>query len=841
MQSEINETLKRGVHAHKNGNYDKAEKLYSSILKKEPFHADANHNLGALVAKNRVEQALKLFKIAINSNPKVEQFWVSYISTLIIINDFETAKEILKIGLSKGLSKNKFLTLKQQLIDHNKSYLQTKLIEQFKNSYFPEAKKTAKAILLLNNDDLISWKVIAAVYQNEGNFEKALFASKQAVRIEPLDSESHNNLGVTFQKINNFKSAKSCFQKAVTLTPDYADAYFNLGNIYQILGKFDKAESNFRQALTLDPGNVNAYNNLGNVLQKIKKFEDAEINYNYAINLNPNFADVFFNLGNLLDTISRYEEAEASYRKAINLNPQNEIFYNNLGNTLSHNDKFEEAEKNYLQALRLNPNYAEAYSNLGHTYKLANKLDLSLSCYEKGFLLDKSIKHLFGSLFHMKMKLCIWDNFSEDINELNNKINNFENVIAPFPLQAIIDDPLLQLKATENFSKKEFPRNNTLPVIKPYLKHKKIRIGYFSSDFNNHPVSYLTSDLYKKHDRQKFEIHIFSFNSKKKDELNKKISSQVDFFHEVEYMSDKDVALLSRSLEIDIAIDLNGYTRGHRVGIFSLSVAPIQIGFVGFLGTMGINYFDYIISDKVIIPEEHKKFYSEKIIFLPNYQPNTSEFPLVDNNLNRTKLNIPVNKFVFSCFNNSYKITPCTFDSWARILLKVDNSVLVLFEQNEITKQNLQKEIMNRGVAKNRLIFTGYLPKPEYFARFKLVNLYLDTTPYNGGTTSSDALRMGLPVLTCIGKSFSSRLAASILKTLDLSEMITLNPSQYEERAIYLAKNPIELKKIKAKLDNNLLNTNLYNSTIYTKEIEKAYENIFKQQQLGLEKDDVYV
>ena len=191
-----------------------------------------------------------------------------------------------------------------------------------------------------------------------------------------------------------------------------------------------------------------------------------------------------------------------------------------------------------------------------------------------------------------------------------------------------------------------------------------------------------------------------------------------------------------------------------------------------------------------IIPEEHKKFYSEKIIFLPNYQPNTSEFPLVDNNLNRTKLNIPVNKFVFSCFNNSYKITPCTFDSWARILLKVDNSVLVLFEQNEITKQNLQKEIMNRGVAKNRLIFTGYLPKPEYFARFKLVNLYLDTTPYNGGTTSSDALRMGLPVLTCIGKSFSSRLAASILKTLDLSEMITLNPSQYEERAIYLAKNP---------------------------------------------------
>jgi len=344
------------------------------------------------------------------------------------------------------------------------------------------------------------------------------------------------------------------------------------------------------------------------------------------------------------------------------------------------------------------------------------------------------------------------------------------------------------------------------------------------------------------HDRERFEIHAFSFGPDTQDEMNLRIKTGVDHFHDVRTMSYKDTAMLARSVELDIAVDLGGYTANCRTGIFAMSAAPIQIGYIGYLGTMAANYMDYLIADQTIIPEENQKYYSEKIVYMPHsYQVNDSTHSLLATIFTRQDVGLPSTGFVFCCFNNTFKITPTTFDSWARILKRVDGSVLLIYADNESAKTNLAKEIVLRGIDASRLIFGEQLPVPEYLARYRVADLFLDTHPYNAGTTASDALRMGLPVLTCIGNSFASRMAASLLKAVNLPELITTTQEQYESLAIELATNPEKLTIIKTKLANNLATAPLYDTPLFTRHLESAYVEMYDRYQNGLEPEHIYV
>jgi len=440
------------------------------------------------------------------------------------------------------------------------------------------------------------------------------------------------------------------------------------------------------------------------------------------------------------------------------------------------------------------------------------------------------------------MHLCLWDDVENRLHELTNKINNDEKVIGPFQLQALIDDPEIQRKTTEIYANEKFPKRYVLLEIGRYSKHKKIRIGYFSADFRDHPAAFLTAELYEVHDRERFEIHAFSFGPDTQDEMNLRIKTGVDHFHDVRTMSYKDTAMLARSVELDIAVDLGGYTANCRTGIFAMSAAPIQIGYIGYLGTMAANYMDYLIADQTIIPEENQKYYSEKIVYMPHsYQVNDSTHSLLATIFTRQDVGLPSTGFVFCCFNNTFKITPTTFDSWARILKRVDGSVLLIYADNESAKTNLAKEIVLRGIDASRLIFGEQLPVPEYLARYRVADLFLDTHPYNAGTTASDALRMGLPVLTCIGNSFASRMAASLLKAVNLPELITTTQEQYESLAIELATNPEKLTIIKTKLANNLATAPLYDTPLFTRHLESAYVEMYDRYQNGLEPEHIYV
>jgi protein O-GlcNAc transferase len=458
-------------------------------------------------------------------------------------------------------------------------------------------------------------------------------------------------------------------------------------------------------------------------------------------------------------------------------------------------------------------------------------------------LLVESKDFILGYVLHTKMHLCLWDDLPSLLAQLTYKINNGQKVVNPFPLLSLLDDPNIQRKATEIYVNEYFPQSYVLPKISSYAKHTKIKIGYFSADFNNHPVAILTAELYEIHDRNQFEIYAFSYGPDTNDALNVRIKAGVDYFYDVHNLLDKDVVLLARNLEIDIAVDLGGFTVNSRTGIFAMQAAPIQVNYLGYPGTMAVDYMDYIIADRTLIPENNQQYYSESIVYLPHsFLVNDTKQKISNRVFTRIEVGLPMNGFVFCCFNNFYKITPSVFDGWMRILLYVEGSVLWLPEGNSAAVNNLKKEANKNNIDENRLIFAPRLACMEdHLNRIRLADLFIDTLPYNAHTTASDALRMGLPVLTCVGESFASRVAASLLNAVNLPELITTNSADYESLAIELATKPEKLKIIKDKLVNNLPAAPLFNTPLFTQHLESAYIKMYDRYHEGLVPAHIYV
>jgi protein O-GlcNAc transferase len=440
------------------------------------------------------------------------------------------------------------------------------------------------------------------------------------------------------------------------------------------------------------------------------------------------------------------------------------------------------------------------------------------------------------------MTLCDWYKFEENVSELIKKIERNEKSSRSFNFASLVNSLPMQRKIAEMWIKDQYPPNYSLGDIAKRPKSEKIRIGYFSADFQCHPVSLLTAELFECHDKNQFEIIAFSFGYNTKDPVRQRLEKAFDKFVNVLGQSDQAVAHLAREMKIDIAIDLGGATKGGRPGVFSYRAAPIQVNYLGYPGTMGADYFDYLIADKTIIPEESQQYFVEKIVYLPNsYQPNDSKRVISERQFSKQQLGLPNEGFVFCCFNNNYKITPRVFDGWMRILKAVEGSVLFLYADNKTVEKNLRKEAEIRCVDPNRLIFGESLAYGDYLARYKIADLFLNTFPYNAGATASDALWMGLPLLTFSGETFSSRVAASLLMAIELPELITHTQEHYESLAIELATHPTKLNAIKAKLAANKLTTPLFDTPLFTKNIEKAYIKMVERYQSDLTPDHIYI
>ena len=560
-------------------------------------------------------------------------------------------------------------------------------------------------------------------------------------------------------------------------------------------GLTSEALEPLERAFKISPATFEVVHDLATVYASLGRRREAIEKYELALKLSSDSSELFYNIGHLYDELFDFERANFFYQKALGIDPL-----------------FDKAQINFgLNLCRLG-RQKEGIPILGAVLKSRQDPDF-----------------LYGDIVAAKMQVCSWDQFSQELSTVVKGVQEGHRIASPFVLLSLIDDPALQLRAAKIYAQSKF----SLQHAKKYFtkeRRAKIRIGYFSSDFRNHAITNLTAELFELHDKNVFEIYAFSSGLKNEDEQKQRLQKAFNEFIDISELSDEEAVNLSRQLGIDIAVDLGGYTENARIGIFERRAAPIQISYLGYLGTLGAPHMDYIFADHEIIPKEYQPFYSEKAVYLPNcFQINDRKRAISKSNFSRDDFGLPGEGFVFCSFNNSYKITPEIFSSWCRILQKVDDSVLWLYEANKGMVENLQGEAASLGVNPSRLVFSGVLPIPEYLARYRLADLFLDTFPYNAGTTASDALWTGLPVLTLSGKTFPSRMAGSILKAIDLPELVTHTIAEYENLAVELATNKLRLKEIRTKVAANRMSTPLFDAPRTTKNIEKAYQIMYER------------
>ena len=612
----------------------------------------------------------------------------------------------------------------------------------------------------------------------------------------------------------------------------YSDKLFYFtGTSFLQTNDYSKAIKFLDKSIKLNPNIPEAYNNKGIALTKIEKHSESVENYNKAISLKKDYVDAYLNKGISLRIIKKYKEAINCFETCIKLKPKEPKIYNNLGNVYGEIKNFNIAVECYSKALQLDKNFGEAYGNRGRILDRFNHQKLAIDDYEKALKNGVNPDYIVGDLFFVKMKFCDWENFYKFKEQIENGINYKKKIISPFPLLSLNDKQnqhkIVAEQYAEQYAEQQISQISSFSRMF-HKKNDKIRIGYFSPDFKDHPVMHLILDVLKNHDTSKFDIYGF-YHGPKEDKWTDNVKKYFHKFYNVYKKSEEDIATLSRENKIDIAIDLCGYTKYAIPKTYIKGAAPIQINYLGYPGTMGNKYHNYIIADKNIIPQSELKNFSEKVLYLPNcYQANQSKIKISKKNFNKKDFKLPNESFVFACLNNNYKINPIIFDSWMKILIGCKNSVLWLLKGNEQSAENLIKEASKRGVNKNRIIFAEQTSLDIHLKRMQFIDLFLDTHPYGAHTTASEVIRMGVPIITIMGNSFASRVATSILKNVGLEKLVTKNIEEYTNTSIDFGLNKNKILDIKNYLSNPSNTEVLYNSKKFTKDLENIFQNLMK-------------
>lgn len=669
----------------------------------------------------------------------------------------------------------------------------------------------------------------ASNYHINGNLTQAKIIYEKILKQNPDHADTLNMLGVLFYQKKNYDRAINLIKKSISINSYSPPYYNNLGNIYKEIGEYNEAISCYNKVLNLQSDHFGAYNNLGIIYKKLNNFKQSIIFYKKALGINPAYLDCYINLGHVQISLKKIHEALNSFNQVINIEPNNYKAFHGRGIVYLHLKKFNHALNDLNKAISLNDKFVEGYNDRGVLFFNTKKYQESIKDFKKALELKDDLNGLLGNYFNTAMKVCHWSEFKTFLTKMVKYANNNIDVCSPFVFLGLIDDPYLQKKITNtytknNFSIKSFDKNSFI-----YKKKEKIILGYYSPDFRDHPVSYLIHEVLDNHDRKKFELYGFYCGPKlnSKNEMHNKIKKNFNKMYDINDLDDVQVAELSRKIGVDIAIDLAGHTQYSRTGIFLQGCAPIQVNYLGYPGTMCIDGIDYLIADKNIISEDQLDTVTEKTIYIDCYQANEKIQKNTSTNLSKNKLNLPEDKFIFCCFNSTWKITPDVFDIWVKILKAAPNSVLWLLKQDDLIVNNLIKESLNRGLDPNRLIFAERLPRNKHIERQSFADLFLDTYPYGAHTTCSDSIRSNLPVLTISGNSFPSKVSSSIIKKLNLDELIAKSFDEYFKKAINFANNPALLKEIKIRMKKEISFSDLFNPEYRARVLENAYEKIY--------------
>jgi protein O-GlcNAc transferase len=705
-----------------------------------------------------------------------------------------------------------------------------------------DARQSYERALAIAPDAAESWFNHGNALKELGRFDAARASYDRALAIKPDYAEAHNNRGLALQALDRPEEALESYGRALAFKPQHAGAHLNRGRVLHSLNRIGEALEAHGRAIELQPNFAEAHHHRGDALLKVKRYQEALASHEAALRIKPDYAEAYNSCGAALQALKRFDDALACFETALKLQPDFAEANFNRGVALMSLNRSADALPCFRRALEIRPQYANAYHNLGVALGFLLRPEEALECFERALEIQPDFEWLRGVELLTRMKLNDWRNLPREIEALSAQILAGARVSSPWPVVTLVDSPALQQRAAAIWVAAQMPADGLLGPIAKRPPSRKIRLGYYSADFHGHATAYLIAELFERHDKDKFELVAFSFGPDFRDEMRQRLTRAFDEFLEVRTKSDRDIALLSRELGIDIAVDLKGFTRHERHAVFAYRAAPVQVNYLGYPGTVGAPYMDYLIADHQLIPEGSRNSYTEKIVYLPDsYQVNDRRRLVSERHFSREELGLPPTGFVFCCFNASFKIAPPTFDAWMRILERVDGSVLWLLEDGPAATRNLRTEAEARGVDGSRLLFAAQIPQADHLARYRAVDLFLDTLPCNAHTTASDALWVGCPVLTQAGESFAARVAASLLTAIDLPELIAVTAADYEQRAIAIATQPGLLAQIKNELAAHRLTTALFDTDRYTRHLETAYARIYARHLDGLAPEHIFV
>jgi predicted O-linked N-acetylglucosamine transferase (SPINDLY family) len=789
----IPEALTLALQHHQAGRLQQAEALYRQILQVAPDHPEVLHRLGVL-AHQRGEHAVavRLIQQAIGYNPHEARF-------------------------------------------HNNLGAAYQALEKLE-----EAEAQYRKALALRTDYAEAYKNLGNVLKEQGKLEEAISHYQHALALRTNYPEVHCNLGSTLKELGNLDEAVVHYRQALALRPSFPEAHNNLGVALAEQGLLGEAIVHYHQALVIRPEYAEACYNLGNALKAQGELRDAVTQYQKALNISPDYAEAHTNLAAILQGQGRLEVAAVHARQALALRPTDADAYFNLGIILQEQGSLEESRTMLQQALALKPGHAEAHTHLGLTLQDLGQREEAILHYRKALELKPDYVEAENQLMHQRQRLCDWEGLEALFDRQRVVLREQPSAnIPPFTILSFPTSPAEQLLCARNWV-----ANCLAPVARrgeglafdfPRTPKARLRVGYLSPDFRQHPVAALVVEVFGLHDRTRFEVVGYSYGPEDGSALRKRIVQGCDRFVDIRGNSFQEAAQRINGDGIDILVDLTGYTRWARTHILALRPAPIQVSYLGYGGTMGGDFIDYIITDRFTTPPDQQAYFTERLVYLPDcYQVNDRQRPIADQTPIREECGLPEPGFVFCCFNNTYKITPAIFEVWMRLLRDVPGSVLWLLATNPRAVANLRREATVRGTQPGRLVFGPHLPQEQHLARLRLADLFLDTLPVNAGATASDALWAGLPLLTCVGGTMVSRVAGSLLTAAGLPELITYSLEEYEALALHLALHPKELTELRGRLAKNRLTAPLFDTPRFTRHLERAYEMMWNRYLQGL-------
>jgi protein O-GlcNAc transferase len=816
----VEDWCNRGLLLMALGQREEAVSSFDRAIAVRPDFAQAHAWRGkALSDLGRFQEALDAIDNALAGRPDLAEAWFCKGNALLELERYPDALA----------ANEKALSLKPDLPE---AWLgQGDALMQLKR--YDDALAAYERCLELNPNLAGAWLGRGHVFTELRRYEDAIGAYEGALALKPDLAEAWLGRGNAFGELKRYDDAFAAYDWALASKPNLAAVWLGRGSIHQKLKHYEDAIAAYNQALVLKSDLAEAWLGQGNVYFELKQYKDANTAYDKALILKSDLAEAWLGRGNVLTDLKQHDAALAAYGRALDFKVDLPGAWLGRGNVFTELKRYDEALADYNRAIALRPELAEPWFGQGNVFAELKRYGDAFAAYDRAVALNPDLPYATSLRLHAKLQLCNWTNLEAETAQLLSAIRTLALLGYPFALLGLPSSAADQLECAKRYIQ-------TRPKFAPMwqgevYQHDRIRVAYLSADFHNHPVAHLTAGLFEQHDRSRFEVIGISFGPDDGSAMRRRLKGAFDHFVEIADKGDQETADIVRQFETDIAVDLMGFTQNNRLNVLARRPAPIQVNYLGYPGTMGSDYIDYLIADETIVPRDQRQFYAERVIWVPESCLVTDNRRVISARTpTRRECSLPETAFVFSCFNNTYKITPEVFNVWMRLLKVTGNSVLWLGATNAVAEESLRREAERRGVSRERLIFAPRVPNiADHLARLRQADLFLDTLPYNAHATAIDALCAGLPLLTCIGSTFAGRVAASLLKAVGLDELITKSLGEYEALALKCAGSSSYLSSIKEKLAHNCNTLPLFDTERVTRNIESAFVTMWELLQKG--------